>query len=158
MLKGYDGLKSIFVSPYYFIYLFILFYFCCPKTTITYDNPFNFSAEFKNKSIFFLCQAAICRCSQPLAGFSARCVEDEQMLNAILRANPESSFMYVVDTRPKVRSKVNHLFGALSQAKPSLVLQISLRHMCMFTDSSRITNSFNTFTCTQMLSSLKVSY
>ena len=47
-------------------------------------------------------QAALCRCSQPLAGFSARCVEDEQMLQAIRRANPTSKFMFVIDTRPKV--------------------------------------------------------
>ncbi|KAK3099384.1 hypothetical protein FSP39_003635, partial [Pinctada imbricata] len=47
-------------------------------------------------------QAAICRCSQPLAGFSARCVEDEQMLHSILKSNPKSKFMYVVDTRPKI--------------------------------------------------------
>lgn len=47
-------------------------------------------------------QAAICRSSQPLSGFSARCLEDEQMLEAILRSNPRSDFMYVVDTRPKV--------------------------------------------------------
>uniref|UniRef100_A0A671WE34 Myotubularin related protein 7a n=1 Tax=Sparus aurata TaxID=8175 RepID=A0A671WE34_SPAAU len=45
--------------------------------------------------------AAICRSSQPLSGFSARCLEDEQMLEAILRSNPRSDFMYVVDTRPK---------------------------------------------------------
>ncbi|XP_014786257.1 myotubularin-related protein 8 isoform X2 [Octopus bimaculoides] len=55
--------------------------------------------------------AAICRCSQPLAGFSARCVEDEQMLNAILRVNPESSFMYVVDTRPKINAVANKAAG-----------------------------------------------
>lgn len=48
-------------------------------------------------------QAAICRSSQPLSGFSARCLEDEHMLEAILRSNPRSDFMYVVDTRPKVR-------------------------------------------------------
>ncbi|MEQ2160701.1 hypothetical protein GOODEAATRI_002145, partial [Goodea atripinnis] len=46
-------------------------------------------------------QAAICRSSQPLSGFSARCLEDEQMLEAILKSNPRSDFMYVVDTRPK---------------------------------------------------------
>ncbi|KAL2304529.1 hypothetical protein Nmel_013283 [Mimus melanotis] len=46
--------------------------------------------------------AALCRCSQPLAGFSARCLEDEQMLQAIREANPGCPFMYVVDTRPKV--------------------------------------------------------
>jgi myotubularin-related protein 6/7/8 len=51
-------------------------------------------------------QAAICRCSQPLSGFSARCLEDEQMLNCILRSNPNAKFMYVVDTRPRVRQPV----------------------------------------------------
>lgn len=49
-----------------------------------------------------LFQAAICRCSQPLSGFSARCLEDEQMLDCILKTNPNASYMYVVDTRPKV--------------------------------------------------------
>lgn len=47
-------------------------------------------------------QAALCRCSQPLSGFSARCVEDEQLLNGIVQANPNAKFMYVVDTRPRV--------------------------------------------------------
>lgn len=47
-------------------------------------------------------QASICRCSQPLSGFSARCLEDEQMLEAIRKTNPNSNFMYVVDTRPRV--------------------------------------------------------
>lgn len=47
-------------------------------------------------------QASICRSSQPLSGFSARCLEDEQMLQAIRKANPGSDFLYVVDTRPKV--------------------------------------------------------
>ncbi|CAL1548244.1 unnamed protein product, partial [Lymnaea stagnalis] len=51
-------------------------------------------------------QAALTRCSQPLSGFSARCVEDEQMLQAILKSNPKSDFMYVVDTRPKVSPAV----------------------------------------------------
>lgn len=46
--------------------------------------------------------AAICRCSQPLSGFSARCLEDEQLLNCILKANPNSKVLYVVDTRPRV--------------------------------------------------------
>lgn len=53
-------------------------------------------------SVCRVLQAALCRCSQPLAGFSARCVEDEQMLQAIRRANPTSKFMFVIDTRPKV--------------------------------------------------------
>lgn len=60
-------------------------------------------------------KASICRCSQPLSGFSARCLEDEQMLEAIRRTNPNSNYMYVVDTRPRVRSvlcvKGMHLNG-----------------------------------------------
>ena len=47
-------------------------------------------------------QAALCRSSQPLSGFSARCEEDEQLLDCILRSNPNTSHMIVVDTRPKV--------------------------------------------------------
>ncbi|KAB0403750.1 hypothetical protein E2I00_002848, partial [Balaenoptera physalus] len=46
--------------------------------------------------------ASVCRSSQPLSGFSARCLEDEQMLQAIRKASPGSDFIYVVDTRPKV--------------------------------------------------------
>lgn len=51
-------------------------------------------------------QASICRCSQPLSGFSARCLEDEQMLEAIRHTNPNNKFMYVVDTRPRVRLSI----------------------------------------------------
>ena len=50
-------------------------------------------------------QAALCRCSQPLSGFSARCVEDEQLMNCIVQTNPNSKFMYVVDTRPRVSGR-----------------------------------------------------
>ncbi|XP_055935036.1 myotubularin-related protein 6-like isoform X3 [Argiope bruennichi] len=55
--------------------------------------------------------AAICRCSQPLSGFSARCVEDEQLLNCILKSSPNSDFMYVVDTRPKINAMANKAAG-----------------------------------------------
>ncbi|KAI1234662.1 Myotubularin-related protein 8 [Lamprotornis superbus] len=55
--------------------------------------------------------AALCRCSQPLAGFSARCLEDEQMLQAIREANPGCPFMYVVDTRPKLNAMANRAAG-----------------------------------------------
>ncbi|KAI3351959.1 hypothetical protein L3Q82_020792 [Scortum barcoo] len=55
--------------------------------------------------------AAICRSSQPLSGFSARCLEDEQMLEAILRSNHRSEFMYVVDTRPKLNAIANRAAG-----------------------------------------------
>lgn len=55
-------------------------------------------------------QASICRCSQPLSGFSARCLEDEQMLEAIRKTNTNSNFMYVVDTRPRVSGKIEPFF------------------------------------------------
>ncbi|XP_015666239.1 myotubularin-related protein 8 [Protobothrops mucrosquamatus] len=55
--------------------------------------------------------AAICRCSQPLSGFSTRCLEDEQLLQAIREANAGSRFMYVVDTRPKLNAMANRAAG-----------------------------------------------
>nr|XP_044988774.1 myotubularin-related protein 7 isoform X2 [Jaculus jaculus] len=55
--------------------------------------------------------ASICRSSQPLSGFSARCLEDEQMLQAIRKANPGSDFIYVVDTRPKLNAMANRAAG-----------------------------------------------
>lgn len=55
--------------------------------------------------------AAICRCSQPLSGFSARCVEDEQLLTCILKASPNSNVLYVVDTRPRINAMVNKAQG-----------------------------------------------
>ncbi|KAK5644181.1 hypothetical protein RI129_008026 [Pyrocoelia pectoralis] len=56
-------------------------------------------------------KASISRCSQPLSGFSARCLEDEQMLNHVLKTNANSSFMYVVDTRPKINAFANRAAG-----------------------------------------------
>ncbi|KFO34346.1 Myotubularin-related protein 7 [Fukomys damarensis] len=55
--------------------------------------------------------ASICRSSQPLSGFSARCLEDEQMLQAIRKANPGLDFIYVVDTRPKLNAMANRAAG-----------------------------------------------
>ncbi|XP_069495311.1 phosphatidylinositol-3,5-bisphosphate 3-phosphatase MTMR6 isoform X1 [Ambystoma mexicanum] len=56
-------------------------------------------------------KAAICRCSQPLSGFSARCLEDENMLQAISKANPINRYMYVMDTRPKLNAMANRAAG-----------------------------------------------
>ncbi|XP_005994997.1 myotubularin-related protein 8 [Latimeria chalumnae] len=89
---------------------------CIPKTankpTIVGSSKFRSRGRFPVLSYF--CKdtnAAICRCSQPLSGFSARCVEDEQMLQAINKANPGSPFMYVVDTRPKLNAMANRAAG-----------------------------------------------
>lgn len=85
--------------------LFNLTCFCeqnhCQIFLLTFVNVFSLFLNLR----MFLLQAAICRCSQPLSGFRARCLEDEQMLHCILKSNPnpKSEFMYVVDTRPKVR-------------------------------------------------------
>lgn len=57
------------------------------------------------------CKAALCRCSQPLSGFSARCVEDEQLITCIQKANPNTSQLYVVDTRPRINAMANRAAG-----------------------------------------------
>ncbi|KAE8629675.1 hypothetical protein XENTR_v10000566 [Xenopus tropicalis] len=76
------------------------------------------SSKFRSRGRFptlsYYCQdnnASICRSSQPLSGFSARCLEDEQMLQAIRKANPGSDFLYVVDTRPKLNAMANRAAG-----------------------------------------------
>ncbi|XP_017868151.1 PREDICTED: myotubularin-related protein 6 isoform X3 [Drosophila arizonae] len=56
-------------------------------------------------------KASICRCSQPLSGFSARCLEDEQMLEAIRKTNPNNDYMFVVDTRPRINAMANRAAG-----------------------------------------------
>ncbi|XP_078534252.1 phosphatidylinositol-3-phosphate phosphatase MTMR7 isoform X1 [Lissotriton helveticus] len=76
------------------------------------------SSKFRSRGRFpalsYYCKdnnASICRSSQPLSGFSARCLEDEQMLEAIRKANPGSDFVYVVDTRPKLNAMANRAAG-----------------------------------------------
>ncbi|CAF1474994.1 unnamed protein product [Adineta steineri] len=55
--------------------------------------------------------ASITRCSQPLSGFSARCLEDEQLLQSILKTNSHSSTMYIIDTRPRINAVANRAAG-----------------------------------------------
>ncbi|CAF1610320.1 unnamed protein product [Adineta ricciae] len=55
--------------------------------------------------------ASITRCSQPLSGFSQRCVEDEQLLQCILKTNSQSSTMYIIDTRPRINAVANRAAG-----------------------------------------------
>lgn len=55
--------------------------------------------------------ASITRCSQPLSGFSARCLEDEQLLQCILKTNVHSSTMYIIDTRPRINAVANRAAG-----------------------------------------------
>ncbi|XP_018421880.1 PREDICTED: myotubularin-related protein 6 [Nanorana parkeri] len=76
------------------------------------------SSKFRSKGRFPVLsyyhqetQAAICRCSQPLSGFSARCLEDEHMLQSVSKANPGCRSMYVMDTRPKLNAMANRAAG-----------------------------------------------
>ncbi|XP_037550040.1 myotubularin-related protein 6 [Nematolebias whitei] len=76
------------------------------------------SSKFRSKGRFPVLtyyyqekKAAVCRCSQPLSGFSARCLEDENMLQAISKANHNSRFVYVMDTRPKLNALANRAAG-----------------------------------------------
>ncbi|KAI4897241.1 hypothetical protein NFI96_005727 [Prochilodus magdalenae] len=76
------------------------------------SSKFRSRGRFPTLSYYYKeTQAAICRSSQPLSGFSARCLEDEQMLEAIMKSNPGSRFMYVVDTRPKLNAMANRATG-----------------------------------------------
>ncbi|XP_049560460.1 myotubularin-related protein 8 [Orcinus orca] len=54
---------------------------------------------------------AIYHCSQPLSGFYTHCIDDELLLEVISQTNPESQFMYVVDTRPKLNAMANRAAG-----------------------------------------------
>lgn len=56
-------------------------------------------------------KASICRCSQPLSGFNSRCQEDENLIKAILDATPDSKYVYIVDTRPKINAMANKAAG-----------------------------------------------
>ncbi|XP_058791089.1 myotubularin-related protein 6 [Phymastichus coffea] len=56
-------------------------------------------------------KASICRCSQPLSGFNARCLKDEQMLYNLLCTNPNSKYLYIVDTRPRINAMANRAAG-----------------------------------------------
>ncbi|XP_053715189.1 myotubularin-related protein 6 [Synchiropus splendidus] len=76
------------------------------------------SSKFRSKGRFPVLtyfyqekKAAVCRCSQPLSGFSARCLEDESLLQAISKANHNSRFLYVMDTRPKLNALANRAAG-----------------------------------------------
>uniref|UniRef100_G3PVV8 Myotubularin phosphatase domain-containing protein n=1 Tax=Gasterosteus aculeatus aculeatus TaxID=481459 RepID=G3PVV8_GASAC len=55
--------------------------------------------------------AAVCRCSQPLSGFSGRSQDDEMMLQVMMKSNPGSDYIYVVDTRPKLNAMANRAAG-----------------------------------------------
>ncbi|KAM5290345.1 phosphatidylinositol-3,5-bisphosphate 3-phosphatase MTMR8 [Glossophaga mutica] len=76
------------------------------------------SSKFRSKErLPVLCylykenNASICRCSQPLCGFYTRCEDDERLLEAIGQTNPESQFMYIIDTRPRLNALANRIAG-----------------------------------------------
>ncbi|XP_018573765.1 myotubularin-related protein 6 [Anoplophora glabripennis] len=80
-------------------------------TTLIGSSRFRSKGRLPVLSYLYKNKASISRCSQPLSGFSARCVEDEKMLNHVLRTNPNATFMYVVDTRPKINAMANRAAG-----------------------------------------------
>nr|XP_033805203.1 myotubularin-related protein 6 [Geotrypetes seraphini]XP_033805204.1 myotubularin-related protein 6 [Geotrypetes seraphini] len=82
------------------------------KPMIVGSSKFRSKGRFPVLSYYYQKnQAAICRCSQPLSGFSARCLEDEHMLQIISKANPMNRYMYVMDTRPKLNAMANRAAG-----------------------------------------------
>uniref|UniRef100_A0A8C9TYT2 Myotubularin related protein 6 n=1 Tax=Scleropages formosus TaxID=113540 RepID=A0A8C9TYT2_SCLFO len=82
------------------------------KPIIVGSSKFRSKGRFPALTYFYQeKKAAVCRCSQPLSGFSARCLEDEHMLQAISKANPNSRYIYVMDTRPKLNALANRAAG-----------------------------------------------
>ncbi|KAG5850360.1 myotubularin-related protein 6 isoform X2 [Anguilla rostrata] len=82
------------------------------KPIIVGSSKFRSKGRFPVLTYFYQDKkAAVCRCSQPLSGFSARCLEDEYMLQAISKANHNSRFIYVMDTRPKLNALANRAAG-----------------------------------------------
>ncbi|XP_063288158.1 myotubularin-related protein 8 [Pelobates fuscus] len=82
------------------------------EATIIGSSKFRSKERFPVLSYYFKQNnAAICRCSQPLSGLSGRSEDDEKMLEIISKANPDSPFMYVVDTRPKLNAMANKAAG-----------------------------------------------
>ncbi|VDP24753.1 unnamed protein product [Soboliphyme baturini] len=55
--------------------------------------------------------ASICRCSQPLTGFNSRCGADEDLMHHVLKTNPRSGQLFIVDTRPKINAMANKAVG-----------------------------------------------
>ncbi|GMS88311.1 hypothetical protein PENTCL1PPCAC_10486, partial [Pristionchus entomophagus] len=58
-----------------------------------------------------LSKASLCRCAQPLSGFSARCVEDERLMELIAKTNEGGEQLLLVDTRTMVNAMVNKVQG-----------------------------------------------
>ncbi|KAJ8963932.1 hypothetical protein NQ314_005263 [Rhamnusium bicolor] len=66
-------------------------------TTLIGSSRFRSKGRLPVLSYLYKNKASISRCSQPLSGFSARCLEDEKMLNHVLKTNPNAAFMYVIN-------------------------------------------------------------
>lgn len=96
--------NSLILNSYVFTLDPRLIYVPTEATTVMLIGSSRFRSKARLPVLTYLHsnQASICRCSQPLSGFSARCLEDEQMLEAIRNTSPNNKFMYVVDTRPRV--------------------------------------------------------
>ncbi|KAG9508564.1 Myotubularin-related protein 7, partial [Fragariocoptes setiger] len=83
-----------------------------PKDCLIQSSRFRSKGRLPVLTYLHTNQAAICRCSQPLAGFNSRCQEDEQLLEHIARSNPNTGHeLYIVDTRPKINAMANRAAG-----------------------------------------------
>lgn len=88
-------------------------------------------------------KASISRCSQPLSGFSARCMEDEQMLQEIRKTNPNSSILYVVDTRPRVSFGTGEIKNNLLNFFPRRSTQWQIERLAKATRTNCSTKTRN---------------
>ncbi|XP_011497390.1 PREDICTED: myotubularin-related protein 6 isoform X2 [Ceratosolen solmsi marchali] len=83
----------------------------CSNTVLMGSAKFRSKGRLPVLTYLYNNKASICRCSQPLSGFNARCLKDEQMLYYLLCTNPNSKYLYVVDTRPRINAMANRAAG-----------------------------------------------
>lgn len=71
----------------------------------------NLERQFAGKALELSIAKITLRCAQPLSGFSARCVEDENLMDHIRRAGQNLGTCFIIDTRPKVNAYANKMQG-----------------------------------------------
>ncbi|CAB0035156.1 unnamed protein product [Trichogramma brassicae] len=83
----------------------------CSNTILSGSAKFRSKGRLPVLTYLYNNKASICRCSQPLSGFNARCCMDEQMMCNLLGTNPKAKYLYVVDTRPRINAMANRAAG-----------------------------------------------
>jgi myotubularin-related protein 6/7/8 len=85
---------------------------CADVATIQGSAKFRSKGRLPILAYYYAPQeSALCRSSQPLAGLLGRSAEDEQMIQCILTASPNSDTLNMMDTRPRINAMANRAAG-----------------------------------------------